>query len=165
MKKLISVFLIIVLCMTGCGKGGSDDSNDKSSDLSYTVNGVEIVPGADFSEALKALGEPDKYSEAASCYFDGMDKSYTYSGFEIRTYPGDGDKDYIQDICVTADKYKTPEGITVGSSLKDVTDTYGDDYELIGSMYKYKKGDKGYTYFFIMKDAVKYFGYAVDASN
>lgn len=164
MKKYIAVLLILIVCLAGCGKKDSDSSEEQSSQLKYSIDGVDLVPGTDFSEALEALGEPDKYSEAASCYFDGLDKSYTYSGFEVRTYPAEGDKDFIQDICITTDKYQTSQGITVGSSLDDVISKYGEDYDNIGSMYKYASGE-GYTYFFIMDDAVKYFGFAVDVSN
>jgi hypothetical protein len=93
-----------------------------------------------------------------------MDKVYTYTGYEVRTYP-DGDKDIIQDICLSSKDFSTDKGITAGSSLDDVTAAYGNDYKLTGKMYKYYQSDTGYIYFFIMNDVVKYFGYAIDASN
>ena len=172
-KRLIAICMCICMGMifiTGCAAGkGSDDGQtktpgDEKNSFSYAIGDVELVPGEDFAKAYEALGEPVNYTEAASCYFDGMDKVYTYDGYEVRTYP-DGDKDIIQDICLSSKDYSTDEGITVGSSLKDVTDAYGDKYELTGKMYKYYVSDKEYEYFFIMNDAVKYFGYAVDASN
>lgn len=49
--------------------------------------------------------------------------------------------------------------------MDDVTAAYGNDYKLTGKMYKYYQSDTGYIYFFIMNDVVKYFGYAIDASN
>ncbi len=48
----------------------------------------------DMSEVLSALGEPQSYFEAASCAFEGLDKTYTYDAVEIITYP-DGDLDRI----------------------------------------------------------------------
>ncbi len=55
--------------------------------------------------------------------------------------------------------------ITVGSSLDDVLSAYGDKYTLVGKMYKYYYDEVKYTYFFIMDDAVKYFGYGIDVKN
>jgi hypothetical protein len=36
------------------------------------------------------------------------------------------DKRYIDDIIVTDDKYQTPRGISVGSSMEQVKEQYGD---------------------------------------
>ncbi|MGN0369024.1 MAG: hypothetical protein ACI4EW_00580 [Butyrivibrio sp.] len=167
MKKFTCILLLLVLLLSGCsGKNnGSGQKEENKSGVSYTIEGVTIVPGEDFAAAYEKLGEPLKYTEAASCYFDGMDKVFTYDGFEIRTYPAEGNKDLVQDLCISSDKYSTKEGMTVGSSLDDVIKAYGEDYSLIGKMYKYYKEDGAYTYFFISDDAVRYFGYATDASN
>lgn len=173
MKRFVSIFLLMMLLLTGCVSAGSsqntretDSSSDikNSSECFYVINGITITPGEDFSEALEKLGEPLEYKEAASCYFDGMDKIYSYDGYEITTYP-DGDKDCVQDICISSDAYTTTEGITIGSSLADVTKAYGEDYELTGKMYRYFYTDDSYMYFFIMDDIVKYFGYAINADN
>ncbi len=162
MKKILCVITLMVLLITGCGKnGGNSDSNNQ---VSFTISGTEITPGEDFAEAYKTLGEPDKYTEAASCYFDGMDKVFTYSGFEVRTYPV-GEKDYVQDLCISSDEYKTDKGITVGSTLDDVVNAYGKGYELNGKMYRYMADNNQYVYFFIMNNAVKFFGYAKDVQN
>jgi hypothetical protein len=53
----------------------------------------------------------------------------------------------------------------VGSSLEDVVKAYGEGYELNGKMYRYMEGNNQYIYFFIMNDAVKFFGYAEDVQN
>ena len=126
MKRLFGMVLFCALLLCGCGSTSSENETtsqnaDNANVFSYTINGVEIVPGEDFAGALSELGEPVDFNEAASCYFDGMDKQYFYDGFEIKTYPV-GDKDYIQDICVSVDTYSTPEGITIGSSLDEELD-------------------------------------------
>lgn len=176
MKKFAIVLAAVMFAMTGCGKAGnnteteaskttesaSDAKSDKDA-VAYTVEGVEIIPGTDFAEAKDKLGEPVKYTEAASCYYDGMDKIFTYDGFEVRTYPKDG-KDMIQDLCISSDKYKTAKGVTVGMGVGEVIASYGEADEINGKMYNYYEGDK-YIYFFIMDDAVKYFGYAIKAGN
>lgn len=171
MKKLLLIFVLAALVFTGCGKSSSSDSKgteeatqNDSTKCKYTVDGTDIVPGTDFAEAYKALGEPDDYYEAASCYFDGMDKTYYYADFDIITYPK-GDKDYVQDICIRTENGETEKGIKVGSTFEEVKEIYGDDYQNTGSMYRYYYDDESYIYFFIMEDAVKYFGYAVDVSN
>ncbi len=170
MKKWLSVLLLLVLCLTGCsGSSNSGETNNNNSTqdnakCSYVINNTTVIPGKDFAPMLESLGEPVSFTEAASCYYDGMDKVYTYEGFEIKTYPV-GDKDYVQDICMSSDAYATGEGITVGSTLEDVVAAYGEDYELIGKMYKYYFTEDTYMYYFIMNDAVKYFGYAIEASN
>lgn len=176
MKRYLSIFLLVIMCLAGCKANSSTENtttaqNNTSSDdaetkdtAAYVVEGVSIVPGKDFADANAALGEPAQYVEAASCYFDGMDKVFTYNGFEITTYPV-GDKDYVQDICMSSDEYKTEEGITIGSTLDEVIQAYGDDYELTGKMYRYFYTDNTYMYFFIMDDGVKYFGYAINPEN
>ncbi len=181
MKRYFSIFLLAILCLTGCSASGSSENTTTEAVTVETdtttggkeqtseagaciINDVTIVPGKDFAEAKAALGEPAQYVEAASCYFDGMDKVYTYKGFEITTYPV-GDKDYVQNVCISSDKYETPEGITVGSALDEVTAAYGDSYELTGKMYKYFYNENTYMYFFIMDEGVKYFGYAVNPGN
>lgn len=165
---------LLALLMTGCNSDRTEKDTDADtlsetqeqavSACSYTFEDTLIVVGEDFSKALTALGDPVEYVEAASCYYDGMDKVYTYEGFEVRTYP-DKDADLVQDICISDASWQTAEGITVGSALEDVIAVYGEDYVLNGKMYRYYFDDTHYRYFFIMDGAVKYFGYAVDASN
>lgn len=172
MKKILSLLLLLVFCITGCQQNTSDNGNDKPSENTtsentkcfYVVNNTTIIPGKDFAPMYEKLGEPVSFSEAASCYYDGMDKVYTYEGFEIKTYPVN-DKDYVQDICMSSEIFSTDKGISIGSTLEEVVAAYGEDYELIGKMYKYYFTEDTYMYFFIMNDAVKYFGYAIEAAN
>lgn len=77
----------------------------------------------DMAEVLAALGEPQSYFEAASCAFEGLDKIYTYPGFQITTRP-DGDKDYVNSILLTDDSVTTPEGVYIGSPREDVLELY-----------------------------------------
>jgi hypothetical protein len=65
---------------------------------------------------------------------------YTYSGFEINTYP-DGDTNYIAYILLKDDTVSTPEGIDLSSSKADVIAAYGDDYTEDDNKLTYKKGD------------------------
>ena len=99
--------------------------------------------------------------EAASCYFEGLDKVFTYDGYEITTYPKT-DGDYIQDVNVSSETIKTDKGVGVGSTLEDIEAAYGKDYTVSGKMYEYYQDDTKYIYFFILNDVVQYYGYGMD---
>lgn len=93
----------------------------------------------DMAEVLAALGEPQSYFEAASCAFEGLDKTYTYSGFQVLTRP-DGEKDYVNSILLTDDSVTTPEGVYIGASAADVTAAYGEGESLGSSLCYTKEG-------------------------
>ena len=144
MKRFAVTLLAVMFILAGCGKSDSTTptkDNDNSAQVSYTINNIKIIPGTDFSGAYKELGEPVKYTEAASCYFDGMDKVFTYDGFEVRTYPAESG-DFIQDLSISSDRFSTDKGITVGATVNEVVAAYGDNYVKTGNMYKYyEEGD------------------------
>ena len=87
---------------------------------------------------LAALGEPQSYFEAESCAFEGLDKTYTYSGFVITTRP-EGEKDYVNSILLTDDSVTTPEGIFIGSSGDDVIAAYGQSPAGFATLLTYTK--------------------------
>lgn len=173
MKKYFAILLITAMAvmMVACGKDKNKDNASKNEtdapivenrgDCSFTIDGNKIVPGEDFASVKDALGEPVEYYEGASCYYDGMDKVFTYDGFEISTYP-QGDKDIILSVQMSTDKYSTDKGITVGSTLDAVKAAYGDDFKTVGNNYKYYFDDKKNMYFMILNDAVKFFGFAIE---
>ncbi len=135
MKRFLLILtLITALLLTSCGGNASDNGNadkqDGGKDSKYFFKAVSadnyyVKIDADMADVLKALGEPLSYFEAASCAFDGLDKTYTYSGFEICTRP-DGDKDYVNSIRLTDDSVTTSEGIYIGCTVEDVLEKYGD---------------------------------------
>lgn len=105
-------------------------------------NGTEefaVSIDQDMAEVLAALGEAQSYFEAASCAFEGLDKTYTYPGFQIITRP-EGDKDYVNSILLTDDSVTTQEGIYIGGSKDDITAAYGAGEET-GSAIMYTKGN------------------------
>lgn len=106
----------------------------------FEYNGVKMGID-DLSEPiLKALGEPMHYFEAPSCAFQGMDKIYSYNGFEFQTYTEDG-KDYIYSIHFLDDSVTTYEGIGLNASLEDIVDAYGSNYVQSFNQYTYTKGE------------------------
>lgn len=146
MKKLTAVALMAacMVFMAGCGDkenvigGGEKDSQQElseqgsgsSSETNYKgyvfhYNGTLVGVDADAAPIISALGEPVSYYESASCAFEGLDKTYTYRGFEIDTYP-EGDKDYVSAVVLKDDSVQTAEGVYIGDSLEKVQQKYGD---------------------------------------
>ena len=138
-RKLFCAALALVLAFSLAACGGKDDGEKTPGDVqsqqpSEAVGGsgsyvfksgdTAVAIDQDMAEVLAALGEPKSYFEAESCAFQGLDKTYTYSGFVITTRP-DGDKDYVNSIVLTDDSVTTPEGIYIGSSADDVAAAYG----------------------------------------
>lgn len=157
-KKKVAALVLIVLCMFGlCACNKEKDS------FGYPVSGdkVTLVPGQKFSADTLANTETISYMEAPSCYFDGLDKVYSYDGFDVVTYPS-GDADYIKEIQINKSGINTVKNVGVGSSYSDVIAAYGEDCEVLSMMYRYYQDDNKYLYFFIMNDIVKYYGYSID---
>ncbi len=104
-----------------------------------TYQGCALPANADFAPILGYLGEPASYFEAESCAFEGLDKTYTYDGVEIVTYP-DGDVDRISFVRILTSAVSTPEGITIGATPEDVAAAYGEE-GASGQQYSYEDGD------------------------
>lgn len=173
MRKIF-LFILISMLLVGCGskedtgdnnkieaksveeKEQVDESQSKQQHevLGYAFehDGVTIYMNTDVEPVLDALGEPLQYFEAESCAFKGLDKTYTYAGFEITTYPMDG-KDYISTVYLMDDTVSTPEGIYLGSSLDDMIAAYGDDYTGSSGSYTYIKEDSKLQ-FIVMNDEI-----------
>lgn len=130
--------------MVGCGTtpDGSNDANnttnqtqdetngDTTSAVGYVFesNGVSIAVDADMDALKEQLGEPKSVFEEPSCAAQGTAYLYSYSGFEINTYP-DGDKNLIAYILLKDDTVATSEGVDLSMTKEDVIEAYGDDYE------------------------------------
>lgn len=147
--------IAVCLLAAGCTTKGNNSSGSVSgseslassasqaaqSEAYYFENkGVKIVLKTPTAPILEALGEPLNYFEAPSCAFEGMDKIYTYAGFEIHTYTEDK-VDYIFSVLFTDDSVKTREGIALAATLEDVTAKYGKDYVESSGQYTYSVGD------------------------
>ncbi len=171
MKRLL-LFMAVMLVLTGCSKAGSakqentegaSDTTEKSSGAvtegySFDYNDVNIPMNVDAAPVVEALGESVDYFEAASCAFQGLDKIYSYSGFELGTYPN-GDKDYVSYVTLLDDSVSTDKGIYVGSTLDEVTAAYGNEYTVEGSSYVYRLGESKLT-FIVEDDMVAQITYA-----
>lgn len=113
------------------------------SQFVFTYKDCPLPMNAEFGPLLDYIGQPDSYFEAASCAFDGLDKTYTYGQIEILTYP-DEEKagvDYISSLRLLDGSVSTPEGISIGDKASDVVAAYGNDYDDLGNQYSYLDGD------------------------
>ena len=159
-EKLICTALALGLALglAACGSGDngqeiqtqkpeeSSGQSQQSSAPAASSNSYVFQSGTatvsidqDMAEVLAALGEPKSYFEAESCAFEGLDKTYTYSGFVVSTRP-DGEKDYVSSIVLTDDSVTTPEGVYIGSTAADVTAAYGESDSALDTLLSYTKG-------------------------
>lgn len=117
----------------------------------FVTGGVTVEVDADMAPILTALGEPASYFEAASCAFEGLDKIYTYSSFEIDTYPAQ-DRDLVSAVILKDDSVTTAEGICIGDSLQKLQETYGEGSMEEGMLTYEKDGMK--LCFILREDSV-----------
>ena len=133
MKKTICLLLTaLLLCelLGSCGK-----KTISEVDLTLTVGGTAVRPDTSVSALLDAFGTDYTYSEAVSCVYTGMDKTYAYSDRILYTYP-DGDADRLLELYCTAD-VQTAQGVGIGASRKDVEAAYGTEYTQAGNTMTY----------------------------
>ncbi len=158
MKKLILIVLSLILsaslfaCTAPADDNGGNGNPPKTSKYNFVVvnkNNYAVKIDADMADVLAALGEPLKYFEAASCAFEGLDKTYTYAGYTVLTRP-DGKKDYVNSIELTDDSVQTPEGAYIGMTIEAVKNIYGNPSEETTTLLSYTDGNA--TLSFVLKD-------------
>ena len=170
MKKKIVLGLAVALslvCLAGCGgekktingdvqtPGQTQESKETESQQAnrkgyvFKSGSAVIDIDGDMAPVAEALGEPVSYFEAASCAFEGLDKTYTYAGFVVETYPKN-DKDLVSSIVIKDDSVKTPEGVTVGSTRDEMIAAYGENYAEEAGMLVYAKD--GMKLMFLLKN-------------
>lgn len=164
MKKTLCFVLVLSLFLAGCGKSDTQPASvapAKTEEKEVTVTtaptvqteapaaedvfslsyqGVEITLHAPAAPIVEALGEPKKYTESASCAFDGLDKTYYYGSFYLDTYP-QGEEDFVYGWWFADDSLTTVEGIYIGASQADVEAAYGADTFNGNNAYIVKQSD------------------------
>jgi len=125
--------------------------------FTFITGDTVIAMNADAAPILEELGEWENYVETTSCAFKGLDKTYSYPGFDLYTYPLDG-KDNVNSVYFVDDTVSTPEGIHIGSTKEEMEAAYGTDYEEEFGAYTYTK-DKSKLQFLVTDgviDSVEY---------
>lgn len=170
-KRLFCILLVLSMAaaLAACGEGGETPGGQSTESQAAPTSsgagsqtpagkfyfavskadGYVVTINDNMADVLAALGEPLSYFEAASCAFEGMDKTYTYSGFVITTQPGEDLQDYINFIRLTDDSVATPEGVYIGCSADEVTAAYGEGSRT-ETVISYTKGDTAMN--FILED-------------
>ncbi|MCL2030427.1 MAG: hypothetical protein FWG93_02670 [Oscillospiraceae bacterium] len=105
----------------------------------FTARDVTVVMGQPAAPYIEALGEPQSLFEAPSCAFEGVDRIYTYPGFQLYTFPRDG-IDHVLSIQLTDDSWVTDKGLYIGRGLEDMLAAYGGGYEQNHGEYAYPLG-------------------------
>lgn len=179
-RRLAMVMAAALLLLAGCGDserviggdvvnvttGGSQsgDSQDRqeasqadpapqesSGGYVFRVGDVAVEVDGDVAPVIEALGEPVSYFEAASCAFEGLDKIYTYQGYEIDTYPVQ-DRDLVSAVILKDDTVATAEGICIGDTLEKLLEAYGEGVQENGMLVYARDGMK--LCFILQEDSV-----------
>jgi len=117
----------------------------------FKAGNLEVRMGWSAVPVVDALGEPLNYFEAPSCAFEGLDKIFYYSGFELFTYPVDGE-DFISSVNLTDDSVTTAEGVYLGMKYEKMVDAYGEGFIQNFGQYMYELGDS--TLSFLIENGV-----------
>ena len=125
----LAVAICTLLCACGGGSGSKEEGTQNQTETSghvFVYKDAKMVMKAEAAPVLATLGDAKSYTEAASCAFDGLDKTYYYGSFYLYTYP-DGDIDRINMVVLCDDTVATAEGISIGDSKEKVESIYGAD--------------------------------------
>ncbi len=167
MKKLLLYILLFLFLITGCSSDKVEDVNTKTSgsfskdDLVFVYENNSINLDDEIDDVLSKLSSLNEYdySEAESCYYPGLDKTYKWDGLELITYPNTDGSERLCSITIKNDSFATSKGISVGSKASDVVDTYGDKYTKEGLAYRYSIDDNHYLDVYVLNDIVDSISY------
>ena len=127
MKKLIAILLAaLMLCaMTACTENEGTPTTTtptKVEGYTFTFQGLDLVPGADFDAAALSIVES---FENPNCAGEGKFITYLHDGMEL-TVNTNGDKPVVYSVFITDPNLATNEGLHLGDDLAAVTAAYGE---------------------------------------
>lgn len=127
MKKLIAILLAaLMLCaMTACTENEGTPTTTtptKIEGYTFTFQGLDLVPGADFDAAALSIVES---FENPNCAGEGKFITYLHEGMEL-TVNTNGDKTVVYSVFITDPNLATNEGLHLGDDLAAVTAAYGE---------------------------------------
>lgn len=159
-NKLIMLGMVACMALSMVACGGSDtkviesDGSQASTTAAATstgyvfnYQGTDIPVDADVAPIIDTLGDPSEYFESPSCAAEGIGKLYTYSDFEVQTYP-DGDTDKVLYVRLKTDNVATAEGIDLSSSRDDVVAAYGEPASEVTGALTYEKDGMSLVFIF-----------------
>ena len=127
MKKLIAIVLAaLMLCaMTACTENEGTPTTTtptKIEGYTFTFQGLDLVPGADFDAAALSIVES---FENPNCAGEGKFITYLHDGMEL-TVNTNGDKTVVYSVFITDPNLATNEGLHLGDDLAAVNAAYGE---------------------------------------
>ena len=141
MKKVL--FIIVVVCsmffMTACGNKPTTlpEIENEFSNFKVSYSGLDVTPGVKF-DYKNIEGKEPKISKVAGCALYGFDHVYTYDDIEIVANINEEENyELIYSVYFLNDKVSTPEGIHIGSSVSELINTYGENYDEFNGVYTY----------------------------
>lgn len=131
MKRIVFLaFAVCLLSFSSCMMKEFDD------DYYFRAGGVEIAPGERAEDVLGYLGEHRSMQSSPSCAFEGEERVYKYSGYDIYTFYENG-REIVERVVITSDSVSTERGVRIGDSRHDVVEVYGRDYDKNGENIEY----------------------------
>ena len=124
MKKILIYLLLATMVLTFVACNNNNPPAEQGKSYTFVSGTTQIAIDADAAPILAALGQWRDYAESASCAFEGLDKVYTYAGFEIQTYPMN-EKDFVYMIILQDDTVATEKGVRIGDAKEAVITAYG----------------------------------------
>lgn len=118
-----TMLLVMLLCLVLCGCGKREIP---TTHFSITRQETVIALNAPAEPVLAALGAPFGYGEQRAADGKGVEKSYRFSGLDVRTYQS-SDGERILDLLITDSGLETPQGISVGDSAARVRECFGEN--------------------------------------
>ena len=106
------------------------------NDMIFEYNGVSYPISTEAQPLLDVFCSDYEEITAPSCSFDGEDKQFIYDFATVYTYPVDG-VDLINEIYVYDGDFTTNRGISLGDTLDDVIEAYGEGGFEDGTSYVY----------------------------
>jgi hypothetical protein len=126
------------------GAGNDETANGEAGtfagvDLKIQFGSATYTMLEDAAPLLAELGEAATYSEAESCVFEGMDKTFDYGYVLVYTVPS-GDTDLLDgfdiiDIDPQGSSLTTTRGIGLGATRDELITAYGEPAEDDGAGY------------------------------
>ena len=165
MKKIIAMMLalMLVLCLCACGDDATNNDsskNDNTADngtnntnndgngstalsdtpvgYALTVKGCTFGIGMDAEKVVAKLGEHELTKSESCGAMGGNDYDYNFGDYVIYANDGNG-AIRIYSMSITSDLVETPEGLTIGSTVEEVTGTLGQPTSQTATLLDYEK--------------------------
>lgn len=138
----LSILLSLLLLFTGCDNQEETDNNaGYETGFIFVYADTTVYLGDYANDVLEKLGPELNFYEYDNDVFNGTMKIYCYNGFDISTYAKAEQNEYkICSIALNDDSILTCEGISIGQTVSDMIEVYGEAHEAFpGSYYRYIK--------------------------